>query len=971
MTSLSLNSRVDQAWSKLTKILQETSEQSPELHDQVAAEIDALASRLDGLLSASASGGASMKEDGGQPGGERTAAAAFSENSAVVERVLQGAKAGLYFLDMRKNQSLWSPELYDLVGLPRDERASTDLFTAMIHPEDRPAVMENRREAVQRGGSFYQEFRLVRPDGETIWLSSIGFVELDTTGTPLFLTGVNQDITARKNAEDALRKSEAALRKSEAQARQRLAEIETIYQNAPMGLCVFDRQLRWVRLNQRLAEINGVPLEDHIGKTPKDIVPDVGEQAEAALRNILETGQPLLDFEMNGTTAAQPGVQRYWNERWTPIKDDQGTIIGISVAAEEITERKRAEDALRNSEEMFSKAFRSSPVAMAITRAADGEYIDVNDTHTAVLGYTREELIGHTTLEMQTITDPQERAEVLRLLKEHGSVRNREIKSRTKSGEERILLISLEPFEREGEACILGAVIDVTERKRAEAALQKTSEELNERNNALVQAHNDLMNERNRLVAVMEALPVGLAICDEKGGVLEANPEYETVWGNPRPQASDVDDYDVYKAWWVETGERVQPEEWAAARAVQKGETVTGQYFQIQRFDGTTGYVLNSGAPVRDSHGKIIGGVVAIMDITSRVEVEKALQESKDRFRVALASVPLLVYTCDRDLRYTWVYNPQLGLTSENLLGKRDDELLPADTAANIIAAKQKALDTGQGGVHEIKLAVDGVDSYYILTTDPIKDSRGVVTGLTCSAIDISQQKHLALKQKKNEMRMETQRRLMEQREQERQGIARDIHDGPIQTLAGTSFNVQILKEAYPDPALVMELNQIGLNVKSAIRELRDVVNDLRPPSIIRFGITRAIQMHVEDLRERYPEIKIALDLAEDKVKISEQVSLAIFRMFQEGMNNIIRHAEASLVWVSYHCEAGEFILELRDNGKGFEVQQDISVLTGSGHFGLAGMKERVEIIGGELQVCSQPGHGTTVTARGPLYEIE
>lgn len=118
---------------------------------------------------------------------------------------------------------------------------------------------------------------------------------------------------------------------------------------------------------------------------------------------------------------------------------------------------------------------------------------------------------------------------------------------------------------------------DITQRKEAEVALAK--------------AHNDLISERNRLMAVMEALPVGLAIYDEKGGISLANPGYEAIWGSPRPPVNSLEDYEMYKAWWVQTGKRVQPGEWASAQSVITGQTQIGQYLRIQRFDGRTGYV--------------------------------------------------------------------------------------------------------------------------------------------------------------------------------------------------------------------------------------------------------------------------------------------------------------------------------------------------------------------------------------------
>ncbi len=126
------------------------------------------------------------------------------------------------------------------------------------------------------------------------------------------------------------------------QAQQRLAEIETIYQSAPIGLGVLDRELRFVRVNQRLAEMNGLPVEAHLGHTVCELLPNLADQAEAMLRPILETGEPLLKVEVRGETPAQPGEQRAWVESFWPLKDGD-RIIGISIVCEEVTERKRIE----------------------------------------------------------------------------------------------------------------------------------------------------------------------------------------------------------------------------------------------------------------------------------------------------------------------------------------------------------------------------------------------------------------------------------------------------------------------------------------------------------------------------------------------------------------------------------------------------------------------------------------------------
>ncbi len=159
--------------------------------------------------------------------------------------------------------------------------------------------------------------------------------------------------------------------------------------------------------------------------------------------------------------------------------------------------------------------------------------------------------------------------------------------------------------------------------------------------------HPDVEQGYRRLSAVMEALPTGVAILDAKGGNIQTNQAFELVWGNPRPRVDDVSGYSAYKAWWVDSGQPVKPEEWASAQAVQEGKTVTGQLLKIQRFDGTFGYVLNSAAPIIDALGKVTGCAVTIQDISELRHREEQVEQLNHTLKALSNSNQAMIHATD------------------------------------------------------------------------------------------------------------------------------------------------------------------------------------------------------------------------------------------------------------------------------------------------------------------------------------
>ena len=181
----------------------------------------------------------------------------------------------------------------------------------------------------------------------------------------------------------------------------------------------------------------------------------------------------------------------------------------------------------------------------------------------------------------------------------------------------------------------------------------------------------DAENEKRSLEAIMEALPVGVALTDTRGGSVRSNKIYEDLWGSPRPKVESVNDYAAYKAWWSETGKPVAPEEWASAQAVEKGQAVIGQMLEIQRFDGSRASVINSGAPVFDADGNITGCAVAIQDITDLRKAEQALRESEARTTAILNSISDGFMSLDNNLVVTY-----FNQAAEHLLARRGEDIL-------------------------------------------------------------------------------------------------------------------------------------------------------------------------------------------------------------------------------------------------------------------------------------------------------
>jgi PAS domain S-box-containing protein len=213
----------------------------------------------------------------------------------------------------------------------------------------------------------------------------------------------------------------------------------------------------------------------------------------------------------------------------------------------------------------------------------------------------------------------------------------------------------------------------------------------------------------------------------------------------------------------------------------------------------------------------------------------------------------------------------------------------------------------------------------------------------------------------------EMKSRLQNNVELERLRLAQELHDGPMQELYSAVYQIEGVRGSLENQQKDV-LDNVKQNLQTVLQELRSTAQDLRPPTIANFGLEKAIRSHVEDFREKYPDLKIYLFLAQDRQLLPEGVRLALFRIYQHSMVNVVRHSQASEVRVHFTFDAEEARLEISDNGKGFNVPNNWVSLARQGHFGLAGTAERVQALSGTFTVESQTG-GTTVQVVIPLNE--
>ncbi len=261
----------------------------------------------------------------------------------------------------------------------------------------------------------------------------------------------------------------------------------------------------------------------------------------------------------------------------------------------------------------------------------------------------------------------------------------------------------------------------------------------------------------------------------------------------------------------------------------------------------------------------------------------------------------------------------------------------------------------------------DGQRRAVLFNSTPIYDAQQHITGAVAVFSDITEHQKAAEEIRRNLAQIEVQHHLMQSREKERLRIAQDLHDGPLQGLIALTFQLRDIRNGLEDNALNERLGLSENLLQEQIRELRAFSQQLRPPVLTPFGLEKAIRSHVEKFQEAHPDIHIGLALQPDRRALSEETRLALFRIYQELMNNIVRHARANEIEVRLALDPEQVELVISDDGLGFEVPDTWVEMARQGHLGLVGVQERASAVNGYVDFFSTPGKGTSVRVTVPL----
>ncbi|MEG5138189.1 MULTISPECIES: PAS domain S-box protein [unclassified Microcoleus] len=419
---------------------------------------------------------------------------------------------------------------------------------------------------------------------------------VDDSGKIVMLIPEGRDISDRKALE-----RELVLRQS---------RFDAFFAAAPAAMFIFDDQLRFVQANEKLAETTGVSVAEHLGKTVREVLPDMVDTLEPILQQVLATNQPFLNVEVSGTTLNQPGVIRDWLASYFPLAGEDGKPMGVGGVAIEITDRKKAE--------VERDRFFTLSLDLLCIADFEGKFKRLNPAWAKTLGYTVEELQDQSFIDFVHPEDCEKTLAETAKIANGAEVIAFENRYRCKDGSYKWLSWKSRPLIEEK---IMYAVArDITQSKQAIVQLQATTAQL-------ASSEDKFRGQSNLLQLLIDSISDGVVAADENGNFVLFNPAAENIFGLGSTD-TPPDEWSGKYGLFLPDGVTPYPTaDIPLARAI-RGESVREVELFTRHAAQPEGlWIKISGSPLKDETGAIKGGVVVCRNVTQERASQQQMQE--------------------------------------------------------------------------------------------------------------------------------------------------------------------------------------------------------------------------------------------------------------------------------------------------------------------------------------------------------
>lgn len=588
----------------------------------------------------------------------------------------------------------------NLMGYSKEEMTKLNL-QSIISEEQLPLAMDMIREILVTGiQKDKKEFRLITKTGVIKYIEARGSI-LYHDGKPYAIQGIARDITERKKAEEELRESEA---------RHRL--ITDMMSDV---VWTADLELTTTYVSPSVEKILGYTVAERIGRSIIDIVSEPSAASVRALyaEEMKKEASGKADpertltmeiecYHKNGTLVSLENVIK-------AIRNDEGRAVGIHGVFRDITTQKRMVEALRVSETKLFAAFHRSPIGLSILTFPDGVYVDVNDEFLSLSGYSRDEVIGRTSIEVDVGVSREMWDQVRMKLEEEGAVRDFTIDMRTKSGMLKNVVWSGTMVSYGGRRFVLASAYDVTDRKRA---------------------LEDLKQSEERFRSLFEQSSAGVFMYDRDLIVTDCNERFAAIIDAPRGSIVGRNLNQLKE-------ERVIP----SLRAALAGKSAYYEGSYQSTITGKVSWISATVSPLPGPGGEAAGAIGIVMDITNLKKAEEALEVQEKNFRAVFEQSPVGIVLFSRDLIVTDCnkrYADMMQSSREKIVGFDLRDL--RDTT--VVPIIRNAL-AGTAGYYEGPYLASTSDArlWVSFNASPLTDINGEVTGVMIVVVDITDRK--------------------------------------------------------------------------------------------------------------------------------------------------------------------------------------------------------------------------------------